>query len=299
MIFLGDAGIADYLKITDPGYGLLMWVGTSSGYNIWVVHLIGGGIFAYALSRFCLSEVHPWLAMTIALPYLVIVVAMGYDRQAVAIGFVMLAMVSLRRRSMIGFARSMSLAAAMHITSLILMPVLLLGSRINKLWAAIIGGPIFFVGYIYALRDKADTAIAGYIDTGYSSRGAAIRIAMNAIPAALYLIFRRRYVLDADDRRFSDVLATIALAFVVFLIVSPSSTAVDRMALYVIPIQIVAMGRLPLALAWSRASYQALVAAIVVYSGAVMLVWLIFADTAGLWVPYKIIGADKLVGLSY
>ena len=133
-----------------------MWLGTKSGFNIWFVHLLAGVIFAYGLLRFCLTQVHPWLSIVVAIPYLVIVVAMGYDRQAVAIGFVMLAMIALRDRSIVRFAGSMILAATMHVTSLSLMPAFIFGSRIDKRWAAIVGGPIFVVGYIYFLQQKSE-----------------------------------------------------------------------------------------------------------------------------------------------
>jgi hypothetical protein len=303
MIRLGDADLTNYFAVADPGYAFLMWLGTKSGFNIWFVHLIGGGIFAYGLWRFCLDQVHPWLCMVIAIPYLVIVVAMGYDRQAVAIGLVMLAMVAIRHRSMLGFAGSMTLATTMHLTALMLVPVLLLGSRVKKIWTVIVALPFFLVGYYFSLQDplqnKAHSAISGYIETGYSSSGASVRIAMNALPAFLYFVFRSRLKLDDDNRRFVDVLALIALAFVGLLYVSPSSTAVDRMALYIIPIQLFVLTRLPLALAQTRADYKLLAAGIVVYSAAIMFVWLNFADDASAWVPYSLIDADRLVGLSY
>jgi hypothetical protein len=299
MLFLGDADIATYMKITDPGFGALMWLGANNGLNIWFVHVLGGAIFAYGLVRFCLKESHPWLAMTVAIPYLVIVVAMGYDRQAVAIGFVMLAMVALRDRSMQMFAGNMVLATSMHVTALSLMPVFVLGSRINKWWAAIISAPIFAIGYSYFLHDRVESSITGYVDTGYSSSGAAIRIAMNALPAAAYFVFRRRFELDDDERRFADVLALVALAFVALLAVSPSSTAVDRVALYIIPLQLFVLGRLPSALAHSEQGYKALVAAVVAYSAAAMVVWLNFADNAPAWVPYSLFDSDQLLGLSY
>ena len=303
MIRLGDTDLTDYFAVADPGYALLMWLGTKSGFNIWFVHLFGGGIFAYGLSRFCLDQPHPWLCMVIAIPYLVIVVAMGYDRQAVAIGFVMLAMIAIRHRSMPGFAGSMALATTMHLTALTLMPVFLLGSRVNKLWAVIVASPFFMVGYYYSLQDplqkKGESVVSGYIETGYSSSGAAVRIAMNALPAFLYFVLRSRLKFRDDEHRFVDVLALIALAFVALLYVSPSSTAVDRMALYIIPIQLLVLGRLPLGLARTRADYKLLAAGIVVYSAAVLFVWLNFAVDASSWVPYSLIDADRLVGLSY
>jgi hypothetical protein len=299
MILLRDADLVDYTSAADSGYALLMWLGTKSGFNIWFVHLLAGGMFAYGLSRFCLNQIHPWLCMTVAIPYLVIVVAMGYDRQAVAIGFVMLAMIAMQNRSVRGFVGSMALAATMHITALSLMPVFLLGSRINKYWAVIAGGPVFALGYFYSLGDKVDATIAGYIDTGYSSSGAAIRVVMNALPAILFLVFRSRFKLDDDDRRFMTFLALLAIAFVGFLYVSPSSTAVDRMAIYIIPIQLYVLGRLPFAFARTWADYKLLTAGVVVYSAAVMVVWLDFADNAYRWLPYSLIDANSLVGLSY
>jgi hypothetical protein len=300
MLELGDGDITDYItNASDPGYGVLMWLGAKSGFNIWLVHLLGGGLFVYGLSRFCLNQIHPWLSMTVAIPYLVIVVAMGYDRQAVAIGFVMLAMIAMQNRSMLRFSGAITLAAAMHMTALSLMPVFAFGSRINKFSMTVIGGPIFAVGYIYFLQQRTETSIQGYIDAGYSSSGAGIRIAMNALPACFYFTFRNRFKLNDDERRFADVLALIALVFVGLLFASPSSTAVDRMALYIIPIQLLVLGRLPFALARSEADYKILAAGVVAYSAAVMFVWLNFADDAHLWVPYSLIDANQLVGLPF
>jgi hypothetical protein len=303
MIRMGDADLTDYFTLSDPGYALLMWLGTKSGFNIWFVHLLGGGIFMYGLWRFCLNQAHPWLCMVVAIPYLVIVVAMGYDRQAVAIGFVMLAIVAIRNRSMLGLARSMALATTMHLTAFILVPVFVLGSRINKLRALVVAAPFFVAGYFVSMQDslenKANSSISGYIGTGYSSSGAGVRIAMNALPAFLYFVFRSRLKFNDDERRFTDVFAVIGLAFVGLLYISPSSTAVDRMALYIIPLQLLVLGRLPLALARTRDAFILFAAGVVVYSAAVMFVWLNFAVDASDWVPYSIIDADRLVGLSY
>jgi EamA domain-containing membrane protein RarD len=122
---------------------------------------------------------------------------------------------------------------------------------------------------------------------------------MNALPAFLYFVLRSRLKLGDDERRFLDVLALVALAFVGLLYVSPSSTAVDRMALYIIPIQLLVLGRLPLVFGQTMADYKMVAAGVIVYSAAVMFVWLNFADGASYWVPYSLIDADRLVGLSY
>ncbi len=290
------ADLFKFMSSVDPGYGALMWLTSLTGFNVWFLHLIGGAIFAYGLAVFCLREPHPWLAMTVAVPYLIIVVAMGYDRQAVAIGFVMLAMVAIRELNLRGFVTSMVLATSMHVTALSLMPVFAFMSRIKKLYLLVIGGPVFAVGYYYLLQQKADSAVSGYIQTGYSSSGAGIRITMNAIPAVIFLLFRKRFPMSDEEKVFGIGMSLLALAFVGALIASPSSTAVDRMALYVIPLQLFALGRLPGA--FGKGSYQAFTLAVIVYSFIVMLVWLIFAASADSWVPYDVFTPDRLFGLS-
>jgi len=285
-----------FMSKIDPGYGVLMWLTSISGFNIWFLHLIGGAIFSYGLGTFCLREPHPWLAITVAVPYLVIVVAMGYDRQAVAIGFIMLAMVAMQELQLRRFVTSMVLAASMHVTALSLMPVFAFMSRIKKLLLIVIGGPVFAIGYYYLLQQKADTVIEGYVKTAYSSSGAGIRVAMNAIPAAIFLLFRKRFVMSDEEGVFGIGMSILALGFVVALVASPSSTAVDRMALYVIPVQLFVFGRVPGAL--GRGSYMGFVLGVVAYSFTVMLVWLIFADNATSWVPYKFFDFDRLIGLS-
>lgn len=299
MIAHKNFDVIDFMKFIDPGYGLLMWICINSGFNVWFLHLMGGAIFAFGLAKFCLNEIHPWLAMTVAVPYLIIVVAMGYDRQAVAIGFVMLAMVALQDRSLHRFIRNMILATSMHVTALGLMPLFIFGSRINKVMAFAIGAPIFAIGYVYLLQSKAEMAVVGYINTGYSSNGAAIRVTMSVVPALVYFIFRKRFQLTDNQRIFANAMSAIAISLVVFLLLSPSSTAVDRMALYVIPLQLFILGRLPLALARSQLGYKILTLGVVTYSALVMVVWLNFGDGAAYWVPYSIIDFDRLIGISY
>lgn len=145
--------LLEWMKGGDPGYSALVWLTAVSGFNIWVAHLIGGAIFAYGLRRLCLETPWPWLATTVAVPYLVIVVAMGYDRQAVAIGFLMLAMVALQRQSLKGFIINYALAGSMHSTALALMPIFIFASKIKKSMMIAISVPVFAGGYYLLLRD--------------------------------------------------------------------------------------------------------------------------------------------------
>ncbi len=78
-----------------------------------------------------------------------------------------------------------------------------------------------------------------------------------------------------------------ALAFVVLLYVSPSSTAVDRVALYWIPLQLFVWSRVPDAMGRPGSANAFWVYTVVAYSAVVHFVWLFFATHAHLWLPYQ------------
>lgn len=69
--------------------------------------------------------------------------------------------------------------------------------------------------------------------------------------------------------------------------VSPSSTAVDRIALYWIPLQLFVLSRLPNALGRYAGKNLLWVFAVIAYSAAVHFIWLLYADTAFAWLPYQ------------
>jgi hypothetical protein len=69
--------------------------------------------------------------------------------------------------------------------------------------------------------------------------------------------------------------------------ISPSSTAVDRIALYWIPLQLFVLSRLPYALGKLNENIIIWILIVILYSASVHFVWLFYADTAYAWLPYK------------
>ena len=239
------------------------------------------------LVSFARLQPRPWLAILVAVPYLVIVVAMGYSRQACAIGLAMLGLVALSRdRSNVKFVIWIGLAATFHKSAVLLVPIAALAANRGRLWTAAWIGSTTVLFYYLFLQSSLDRLVSSYIEAEYQSQGAAIRVAMNALPAAIFLVARHRFILTPMEKRLWTLVSLLALAFVVFLVVSPSSTAVDRMALYVIPLQIFVLSRLP---DMFRGRYgRDITLGVVGYSAAVQFVWLNFAGHAYAWVPYQV-----------
>ena len=271
----------------DPAYSLLNWIAAQSGLGVYLVNSVFALLFTWGLLAFCRNQPRSWLAMVVAVPYLVAVVAMGYSRQGVAIGLAMLGLVALANNSVLKFVLWVGLASMFHKSAVILLPLAVLaGTRrwfLTVFWVVLSAALLFGL----LLQEAVDGLVAGYVDAQYESTGAAIRVAMNALPAALFLLLRRRFALPPAQRTFWTWMAFGALAFVVLLYVSPSSTAVDRVALYWIPLQLFVWSRVPDAMGRPGGTNAFWVYAVVGYSAAVHFVWLFFATHAHLWLPYQ------------
>lgn len=271
----------------DPAFALFNELAIQTGWGVYLVNLLSAIFFTWGLLVFCRAQPRPWLALAVAVPYLITVVAMGYTRQGVAIGIAMLGMVALDRGSTLKFILWIAFAAVFHKSALILLPLAILANtkrRIFTLFWVLASGVVLF---LLLLQESLDFLIYGYIESQYQSSGAGIRIAMNAVPAAIFLFFRKRFQLLPNERSFWSYMSWSALLFVVLLKVSPSSTAVDRVALYWIPLQLFVLARLPNALGRADGKNSVWVCAIVGYSAAVQFVWLMYADTAFAWLPYQ------------
>ena len=283
-LFAGHADLWRVLQIGDPGFQLINWTVQRLGEEMWLVNLIGAGIFAWGLQRFARVQADPWLALVVAIPYLVVVVAMGYSRQAIAIGVVLAGLASLQSgASLPRFAVYVAVAALFHRTAVVVLPLVVFAADRNRFVNVLVGVAATILLYDLFLSDSVDKFVSNYIEAEYNSQGAAIRVGMSLVPATIFLLFRSRFrYLPRDDKMWRNF-SLVAWALLVLLLVSPSSTAVDRLALYVIPLQIAILSRLPRAFD----SPTGLRVAVIAYSALVLFVWLNFAAHAEYWVPYQ------------
>jgi hypothetical protein len=99
--------------------------------------------------------------------------------------------------------------------------------------------------YGVLLQEHINTLVLNYVGSRLESSGAVVRIAMNAFPAALFLLLRKRFQLSKAQRIFWTWMSLGAIMLVALLYISPSSTAVDRVGLYWLPLQIFVWSRVP------------------------------------------------------
>ena len=279
-VSLGEA-----LERGDPGYQFVNWLVGVLGGGVWQVNLICAAIFTWGLIRLCRAEPVPSLAVLVAIPYLVVVVAMGYTRQAVAIGVIMAGIASLSRNgSILRFAAYVGVAALFHKTAVVVLPLAIFAGRRNHVlnFVALVGAGLGL--YFSLLDDSVDTLVTNYVDAAYSSDGALIRVVMNLVPAILILAKGHRMYFKENELRLWRMFAIISLVMLPLLFVIASSTAIDRIALYMLPIQIVGIGRALYLFDQSPLGRLG----VITYCAAVLLVWLIFATHAFAWIPYRL-----------
>ncbi len=285
-IYNDTAGASD-LRFEDPAFVFLNRLAADLGQGIYLVNLLCAFIFSWGLLVFCRALPRPWLALAVAVPYLVTVVAMGYTRQGVAIGIAMVAMTALGQGSTLRFVMWIALAATFHKSAIILVPLAILANTKRRIFTLLWVGLASIVLFILMVQEALSFLMGGYLEGAMQSSGAAIRLAMNAVPAALFLLFRKRFELSPEQHSFWSWMSWSALLLLVVLKFSPSSTAVDRIALYWIPLQLFVLSRLPNALGRRDGKNAVWVYAVVGYSATVHFVWLFYADTAFAWLPYQ------------
>jgi hypothetical protein len=275
------------LERKDPAYATLNWFGANWFGNIYLINTVCAVFFCLGLIKFSRAQPRPWLALVIAVPYLVTVVAMGYSRQGVAIGLGMLGLVALIEGRVLQFVLWIALAATFHKSAVILLGMTIFmreGRRlVNLLGIGVAGAAL----YGLLLMESIDALQEGYLEAGYQSSGALVRVAMNALPGLTFLVFRSRFQLAPEQQSFWTGMSALALGFVGLLVISPSSTAVDRVALYLIPLQLFVWSRLPDALGRPGKPNTLWVSAVIGYSMTVHFVWLVFSDYSWTWLPYR------------
>lgn len=267
----------------DPAYQALGWLAHQFGAGVWFVNLACGALFSWGLYRFALTQPSPWLTIVVAIPYLVIVVAMGYTRQAVAIGILMAGLARFQfHGSVLKFAIYVVVAALFHRTAVIALPLVAIGGHRNKIINLLI--VIFGTAAIYdaLVAQEIDRLVTNYVKTDLNSTGAAIRVSMSVVPGALFLAVRDRL---GFSPREALMWRNFALASIGALIALPlaTSTVIDRLALYLLPLQLAVIPRLSEGIGSNRLGKLL----VIFYALAIEFTWLNFGNNAYYWLPYQ------------
>ena len=280
--FIATSPFAEGIRHTEPGFALVNWLVAQIDGSVFTVNFLVAALFVSGLIRFAKTVPLPWIALVSVTPYLVIAIGLSATRQAAAIGLVFHLMASWRQ-GLLKKALIASTAVTFHYSAL--MGFIFLQQSIKmanwlRFTLLMLGAAV-----MYPVLSSTD-AFAKYHDTYIThdlmSPGAFMHVLLNVIPGLIYIVTRKKW-----SQKFgpSDLLPMLSVLSIGSMLALPiSSTAVDRLALYLSPVQMIVYGSLPLLFG---AKYRILLtAAIVIYHLAIMFWWLNFANTAQGFIPY-------------
>ena len=280
----------------EPLYDFLNWIGANQFGGLVFVNCVCALIFCFSLLRFCGSQPRPWLSLLISIPYLVIVVSMGYTRQSVAIAFELLGFLALESGMTIRFIIFIILGSLFHKSALVLLLFCTITNqeffirippRIAKLFKTLL---IIVSAYGFYITNRTDIVgfIYGYYGDyyDYSPQGAFIRLFLTTIFAILFLYLRNSFDLPDSSNRIWTVMSIFTLLASTCLLLGILPVIVDRLALYLLPLQLVVASHLPEArfLGFSSSTINS---SLVVFSFFFLYIWLNYATNVRAWIPYQ------------
>lgn len=280
---MGFIEFSELNDLGDPGYHLFNFLSYNLGIGVYGVNLVCSIIFVLGLLKFCSTLQRPFLSLVCSFPYLVIVVSMGYTRQSVAISLIMLAL-SVNRLFWVFFFAV--LAVSFHKSALIMIPVLMFAYRRKT---AVIASIAFVVVILFLFASgQFDKEVDIYIKREYDSGGALVRILMCFFPSLLFFWRRNLYLAIDIKRYYVWLLMSVAsvVVLIMYFLLPGSSTFLDRISLYLLPLQLFVFSGLPNLLSVDSAWRFALVMLVIFFYAAILGVWLLAANNAGSWIPY-------------
>ena len=284
--FRADAGLENYsLLHADFLYFALNMVAHKFHLGIWFVNLICGLCLIVGILFFCNQQRNFYLALLVCVPYLIIVVGMGYSRQAAAIGFSFLAIAMLNKQRPLLFLLFLFFGVLFHKSCLLIAPFGIIGlAKKGNIRVVVAVFAVIFSMVILSV-EVVLMSVKNYLGVkANESSGAFIRIALSAIPALIILRYHRVILADSRIKEFWIFFSFVPL--ITLPLVSLASNLADRLLLYSLPIQVFCFSRLDLL--FKDHITKSLVNFLVIFLYFLVLyVWLNFSYHSHFWVPYK------------
>ena len=285
---------ADVLNRGDVGFFSVVWALHQMDAEFWALNLVCAAIFMAGLTSFAVRQPNPWLAIAIAFPYLIIVLAMSGVRQATAIGFFFFALSAFSDRRFAKATIFLLIAATFHASAILMLGLAALAMTHNRLAGFAVLALTALVAF-FALDADFERYINRYTKQAVQSGGVLFRVAMNLLPAAIYLAWNRRFDLQPHERALWRIFALASLACVPAFFLIESTTVLDRLSLYFSPIQVFVLSRLPYLPPKTAEQAKFGVAVTLGYLFVVMFVFLNFSTHAYAWDPYRnVLFSEKL-----
>ncbi len=272
----------------EPAFYSLLWVAAQLGFGIGLVNAVSAFVFCwgfFAMARRCYE---PLLAVVVATPVLVVVIAMSATRQAIAIGIICYLFASWGRLRTRGRTMTVIIASLFHFSALFNIVFVAIASKLSFVArvAMTLALAVAVTGVIYLFPSRFEFYSSSY---GAGPRqvvasGALAHLLFLAAPILPYFLFRRQWRHMFGENKLFDNVAIAVVALIPLIWVA--SAAALRFSLYFWPVAMYAAGGLP-ALIRTRGAAWTYRLLIVVASMAILILWLQYSNHAIHYLPYQ------------
>lgn len=267
-------------------YNILNLLVSKLGLNYATVNFLCALIFIFCLYEYSKKQKDPILTLMIAFPYLILVVSMGYVRQACAIGLFLYSLDFIINRKIVYSFFILFLATLFHKTSIILIPIVFLAINYKRIKIFIISAFIILILFIILFyRDFLGYANNYAINPIMESPGVFYRTSLNLFASIIFGLFFWKYF------KINPILYNIYFylsisSILLFVLQFYSTTLVDRLSLYIFPLQLFVFSSLPYLI---KDNFRSLFTNYLIkFSYFFLLIfWLLYANHSYLWKPYK------------
>ena len=283
-------GLTDDWERLEPAFYALNSIFSNFEFGIYLVNTLCAFIFSYCLIKFCESLPRPWLGLCVAFPYLIMVVAMGYTRQSVSIALFLLALLVLEKGQFYKSIFYIILGMLFHRSGgfFLFAPLLYTfqSTRFNNILRILIIIPLGYYFINEFIISRFDILAIGYLNANLSSSGSFIRILLCVIPSLIFIYHLNKFKISKFSKKIFLVISLMSILALFALPVITSSTAVDRVALNFLPIQILVASHLPDTgiFKFGKFTWKVLILLSVFF---VLSIWLLFAMHSTCWIPYR------------
>lgn len=284
---VGTGSLLESFNYAEPAYAALLWISVQLGMGVYGANFVGAAVVCAGVLRYARTTPSPWLALTVALPILLIVVAMSANRQAIAIGVLLWLIATWEGSSVTRRTLFILLASMFHVSAVFLLIFVAFDLKIRPAYKAIlsafaVAAVIGFMQYSGGADRYDATYVSGQSEMTYSP-GAQLHVLLNGLPAALLVLGRRiRKQLFPSPLHLQMALLALAMVPLAAII----SAAAGRMSLYLFPVSMYVFSALPKFVndAAGRILARLLLGGVFV---TMAWFWLAYANSSLAHVPYR------------
>ena len=276
---------------SDPGFNFILFFFNKYKLDYYTFNFVISFIFLFGNYFFLKQFQNKFTIWVFYTPYFYFIVSIGYLRQAIAIGFILLSLYLIHKLKFKLSLFVFLLSSLFHSTSIVLLPIYLLSyiknTKLNKFSIYLILALLsFFCIYIAINYSSIYFRIVSYIlIPEVTSSGSIYRIPIILIPSLLIL-----YMFDFNKISNNLIIYKYYSAYAILILPMYflSSTLIDRLYLFFYPLLAFFINHFINSLKDSKNKIIIKII-ILIISFLLLYIWLYFADNRSGWIPFKLI----------